>query len=80
MIIKAMFSSKDRVEKRHAAEAGDKRCRRVEARDPVIHADVQVIRLQDILMRRLIPAIRLRAHFLNSKLAGLPGANIAFVM
>jgi hypothetical protein len=80
IIIKAKFPTEDRVEKWHAAEAGDKRSRRVESRDPVIQADVQVIRLQDILMRRLMPAIRLLAHFLICELAGLPGAIVAFLM
>ena len=51
------FHSEDRVEEFHAAEAREKRRRRVETRDPIIQADVQVICLQDILLRRLMPDI-----------------------
>ena len=57
IIIQAINASEDLIKEWHAAEACDKRCRRVETRNPIVQADVQVIRLQDILLRRLMPAI-----------------------
>jgi hypothetical protein len=80
IIIKASFPTEDLIKEWHAAEAGYKRCRTVKTRNPIVYADVQVICLQDILLRRLMPAIRLKAHPLISELAGLPGANVAFVV
>jgi hypothetical protein len=78
IMIQASNPSEDLIKEWHAAEAGDKRCRRVETRHPVVQADVQVICLQDILLRRLMPAIWLLSHLLICELAGLPGAYVAF--